>query len=178
MIVNEVAKNVEKIISIDTAKNSFQVLVVNQKTGKKKNTKVQRSKFVEYILKQGPCLIFMESCSASQHWARLFESFGFTVKLIAAQHVKAFLRNRRVKNDERDAEAIYKCGIQPDTKFVRIKTVEEQTVALLHTLRKAAVSQRVELSNRIRGILAEFGIVVARGRGSFNSEIEALFNEC
>ena len=88
MIVNEVAKNVEKIISIDTAKNSFQVLVVNQKTGKKKNTKVQRSKFVEYILKQGPCLIFMESCSASQHWARLFEGHGFTVKLIAAQHVK------------------------------------------------------------------------------------------
>ncbi len=159
MIVNEVAKNVEKIISIDTAKNSFQVLVVNHKTGKKKNTKVQRSKFVEYILKQGPCLIFMESCSA-------------------AQHVKAFLRNRRVKNDERDAEAIYTCGIQPDTKFVRIKTVEEQTVALLHTLRKAAVSQRVELSNRIRGILAEFGIVVARGKGSFNSEIEAMFNEC
>lgn len=139
MIVNEVAKNVEKIISIDTAKNSFQVLVVNQKTGKKKNTKVQRSKFVEYMLKQGPCLIFMESCSASQHWTRLFESFGFTVKLVVAQHVKAFLRNRRVKNDERDAEAIYTCGIQPDTKFVRIKTVEEQTVALLHTLRKAAV---------------------------------------
>ena len=162
MIVNEVAKNVEKIISIDTAKNSFQVSVVNQKTGKKKNTKVQRSKFVEYILKHGPCLIFMESCSASQHWARLFEGHGFTVKLIAAQHVKAFLRNKRVKNDERDAEAIYTCGIQPDTKFVRIKTVEEQTVALLHTLRKAAVSQRVELSNRIRGILAEFGIVVAR----------------
>jgi len=76
--------------------------VVNQKTGKKKNTKVQRSKFVEYVLKQGPCQIFMESCSASLHWARLFEGHGFKVKLIAAQHVKAFLRNKRVKNDERD----------------------------------------------------------------------------
>ena len=43
---------------------------------------------------------------------------------MAAQHVKAFLRNKRIKNDERDAEAIYTCGIQPDTKFVRIKTEE------------------------------------------------------
>lgn len=177
MIINKVAQNVETIIAVDTAKNSFQVLVVNQKTGKKRNVKVQRSKFVEHILKQGPCLIFMESCSASQYWARLFESHGFTVKLIAAQHVKAFLRNKRVKNDERDAEAIYTCGIQPDTKFVRIKTEEEQTVALLHTLRKAAVSERVEISNRIRGILSEFGIITAKGRGNFNSDIQELFEK-
>lgn len=177
MIINKVAQNVETIIAVDTAKNSFQVLVVNQKTGKKRNVKVQRSKFVDHILKQGPCLIFMESCSASQYWARLFESHGFTVKLIAAQHVKAFLRNKRVKNDERDAEAIYTCGIQPDTKFVRIKTEEEQTVALLHTLRKAAVSERVEISNRIRGILAEFGIITAKGKGNFNNDIQELFEQ-
>lgn len=117
----------------------------------------------------------MESCSASQYWARLFESHGFAVKLIVAQHVKAFLRNKRVKNDERDAEAIYTCGIQPDTKFVRIKTEEEQTVALLHTLRKAAVSERVEISNRIRGILSEFGIITAKGKGNFNNDIQELF---
>lgn len=53
-------------------------------------------------MKHEPCLIFMESCSACQYWARLFESHGVTVKLIAAQNVKAFLRNKRVKNDERD----------------------------------------------------------------------------
>ena len=59
----------------------------------------------------------MESCGSSQYWARLFEKHGYVVRLIAAQHVKAFLKNKRVKNDMKDAEAIYKCGIQPDTKF-------------------------------------------------------------
>ncbi|MBQ8024334.1 MAG: IS110 family transposase [Succinivibrio sp.] len=163
--------------AVDIAKNSFQVMTVNQKTGKKTNKKIPRSKFVEHILKLGKGLIFMESCSSSQYWARLFEQNGFTVKLIAAQHLKAFLRNKRVKNDERDAEAIYTCGIQPDTKFVRIKTEEEQTVALLHTLRKAYVAQRVEVANRIRGILSEFGIIVACGKASFNNNIQELFEQ-
>ena len=62
-------------------------------------------------------------------------------------------------------------------KFVRIKTEEEQTIALLHTLRKAAVSERVEISNRIRGILAEFGIITAKGKGNFNNDIQELFEK-
>lgn len=60
---------------------------------------------------------------------------------------------------------------------MRIKTEEEQTVALLHTLRKAAVSERVEISNRIRGILAEFGIITAKGKGNFNNDVQELFEQ-
>lgn len=97
MIINSIAKDFENIIAIDTAKTSFQVYVVNQKTNRRRNDKVTRKKFVEHITKLGTGLIFMESCSASQYWAREFEKLGFTVKLIAAQHVKAFLYNNKDK---------------------------------------------------------------------------------
>lgn len=178
MIINSIAKDFENIIAIDTAKTSFQVYVVNQKINRRRNDKVTRKKFVEHITKLGTGLIFMESCSASQYWAREFEKLGFTVKLIAAQHVKAFLYNKKIKNDAKDAEAIFKCGMQPDTKFVRVKSVEEQTVALLHTLRKGEIKHRVQLCNRIRGVLAEFGIITDKGRNNFDKNMSELRAQC
>lgn len=175
MIINDIVKNVETVIAVDIAKNSFQVFVSNQKTGKQKNQKVTRANFVNHIIKLGLGVIFMESCGSSQYWARLFEKHGYVVRLIAAQHVKAFLKNKRVKNDMKDAEAIYKCGIQPDTKFVKVKTEDEQTVALLHTLRQACIKTRIEISNRIRSILNEFGIIVAQGKSKINTELKRMF---
>ncbi len=175
MIINEIVKDVETVIAVDIAKNSFQVFVCNQKTGKQKNQKVSRDNFVNHIIKLGTGVIFMESCGSSQYWARLFEKHGYVVKLIAAQHVKAFLKNKRVKNDMKDAEAIYKCGIQPDTKYVKVKSEEEQTVALLHTFRQACIKTRIEISNRIRSILSEFGIIVAKGKSKVDTELKMLF---
>ena len=170
MIVNEVVKGFTTIIAIDTAKTVFQVLVANEKTNKITNKKVTRSHLINYLIRQGKAVIFMEACTASHYWGRKLQALGFIVKLIDPKAVKQSLKNKDVKNDIKDARAIYATGMKDDTHFVPIKTLEQQNALLIHSLRSSAIKRRVALSNRLRGLLAEFGSVVAKGRRAFENE--------
>ena len=107
--------------------------------------------------------IVMEACATSHNWGRLFQKDGFTVLLVAPQHAKKYLKNTRMKNDANDAEAIYVCSLQHNTRFIKVKTLEDSAIASLHTNRHACVKNMVEAGNRMRGCAAEFGIVVAKG---------------
>ena len=165
-IVNSIVKNYTKIIAIDTAKNSFQVCVGRTDgEGKVKQYKFSRSKFHDGIVKLGVdgSAIVMEACATSHNWGRLFQKDGFTVLLVAPQHAKKYLKNTRMKNDANDAEAIYVCSLQHNTRFIKVKTLEDSAIASLHTHRHACVKNMVEAGNRMRGCAAEFGIVVAKG---------------
>lgn len=149
-------------IGIDLAKNVFAVHGVDA-TGKPALVRpsVARAKLLELIASLPACLIGMEACSGAHHWAREFAKFGHTVRLMAPKFVVPYrLSGKRGKNDAADAAAICEAVTRPNMHFVPVKTLEQQGQLAVHRARQGFVEQRTATLNRIRGLLAEFGVVL------------------
>lgn len=146
---------------IDLAKTLFQVHGVDKhgKVGLRKQLK--RKDVVNFFANLEPCLIGMEACGSAHYWARKFSEFGHTVRLMAPQFVKPYVKTN--KSDRNDAEAICEAVARPNMRFVAVKTAEMQAVLALHRARQGFVKARTAQGNQIRGLLAEFGIVIAKG---------------
>src|SRR5476649_908589 len=165
------------IVGVDIAKNVMQVHWVDQETGEIVNRPVERAAFLEYFANRNACLIGMESCSGSQHWARRLIEMGHQVKLMPAKFVKAF--NIRNKNDAADARAIW-MATQMTSKAVAVKTETQQAVLALHRMRQQLVKFRTMQINGLRGLLTEYGEVMAVGRAALDramSDVLARLNE-
>lgn len=148
-------------LGIDLAKSVFVLHGVDH-TGKNVlRKKLSRSQFIPFLAQLPPCLIGMEACSASHHFARVLEKAGHDVKLIPPQYVKPYVKTN--KTDAADAEAICEAVTRPNMRFVQIKTVEQQGVLALHTERSFLMRQRTACSNSLRAMLAEFGCVMPTG---------------
>lgn len=149
-------------VGIDLAKTSFS-LVGMDKHGKVVLRKtVTRSRLLPFIAQLPPCLIGMEACSGAHHWGREFRELGHQVSLIAVKFVEPYRKGS--KNDNNDAEAICEAARRPNLHFVPIKTVDQQALLCVHRVRQALVWDRTRLLNQLRGLLSEFGIVMAKGR--------------
>lgn len=148
-------------IGIDLAKQFFQVHGVNEfgKTVLKKQ--LRRQQMAEFFVNLPPCLIGMEACGSAHHWARKLQSMGHTVRLMAPQFVKPYVKTN--KNDAADAEAICEAVARPNMRFVPIKDVAQQSVLALHRARQGFVKARTAQANQIRGLLAEFGLIIPQG---------------
>ncbi len=151
-------------IGIDLAKNVFQVHAADRFGNKIWSKKVSRNKLKELIINTPASLIGMEACCGSHYWAREFTAMGHEVKLMNPQFVKPYVKNN--KNDARDAEAISEAVTRPTMRFVPIKTAEQQNLIALHTMRSQVVSRRTQVSNCLRGLLAEQGIICAQGHAA------------
>lgn len=123
-------------LGIDLAKNIFVIHGVDQHGCTVLRKKLSRTKFVPFILQLEPCLIGMEACSSSHHFARIFSRYGHQVRLIPPQYVKPFVKTN--KTDAADAEAICEAVTRPNMRFVQIKTEEQQAVLSLHTVNGSA----------------------------------------
>ena len=135
-------------ISIDLAKNVFQVAVFN-KYGKLKSNEAMNGKKMVLLVAQHPeASICMEACGSAHHWGRRFSKEGHEVKLVPA-HIAAKYRNGN-KNDANDVLAIYEAAKRPKTYFVSVRNLEQQDLAMQHKLRQGYVKQRTQLANRIR----------------------------
>ncbi len=119
-----------------------------------------------------PTVIGIEACSASNHWARLLQSFGHTVKLIAPQLVKPYVK--RGKNDAADAEALCEAMSRPTMRFVPVKTAEQQAALMLVGVRDRLIRNRTQLSNTIRSHAGEFGLIAAKGKAHLDPLLERL----
>jgi transposase len=146
-------------IGIDLAKTVFQIHGVDAHEHPVCRRQLRRHQLLEFFQKLEPCLIGMEACAGAHHWARQLQAMGHTVKLIAPQFVKAYVRGN--KNDANDAEAICEAVSRPGMRFVPIKTIEQQDLQALHRIRTELIHQRTAKVNQIRGLLAEYGIVIA-----------------
>jgi transposase len=123
--------------------------------------RVGREQLLELVASLPPCLIGMEACSGAHHWARQFQAFGHTVRLMAPKFVAPYrLSGRRGKNDAADAAAICEAVQRPNMRFVPIKNEQQQSVLCLHRTRQGFVTERTATYNRIRGLISEFGIVL------------------
>jgi transposase len=123
--------------------------------------KLRRNEMLAFFAKLPATVIGMEACGASHYWARELQKLGHTVKLIAPQHVKPYIK--RNKNDGRDAEGLCEAMSRPTMQFVPAKTAEQQAALMLAGMRERLVAQRTQLSNAIRGYAAEFGLIAAKG---------------
>ncbi|MGF6301210.1 transposase [Paraburkholderia sp. WC7.3d] len=158
-------------VGIDIAKSVFQVHYVDEETGEIVNKPIKRVKFLEHFANRTPCLIGMEACGGSQHWARQLTKLGHTVKLMPAEFVKAF--NIRNKSDAADARAIW-LAVQQPGKAVAVKTEPQQAVLALHRMRQQLVKFRTMQINSLRGLLTEYGEVMGKGRSALDKAIPAV----
>ena len=148
-------------VGIDLAKNVFQVHGVDGHGKAVLKKQLKRDQFATYFANLEPCLIGMEACGSAHHWARKLQGLGHTVKLISPQYVKPYVKTN--KNDAADAEAICEAVGRPNMRFVSIKTLEQQAVLSEHRVRQSFVYARTAQANQIRGLLAEFGLVIPKG---------------
>lgn len=170
-------------VGVDLAKNVIQVHAVNAVGKVVTNKALQRDKFMLWcaMLPAG-CLIAMEASSSAHHWARKLVALGLDARIIAAHLVSPYrLQGKSGKNDANDAAAICEAASRPTMHFVAIKTVTQQGMLSVHRLREGLKEERTACTNRIRGILAEFGLVFAQSskvlRESLSAVIEDASNE-
>lgn len=148
-------------IGIDLAKNVFQIHGVNERGKTVLKKQLRRDPMATFFATLPPCLIGMEACGGAHHWARKLEGVGHSVKLMAPQFVKPYVKTN--KNDAADAEAICEAVARPNVRFVPRKNVDPQAVLSLHRARQGFVGARTAVANQIRGLLAEFGLIVPQG---------------
>lgn len=162
-------------IGIDLAKNVFQAHGVNEHGKTEKKKQLKRGQVAEFFANLPPCLIGIEACGSAHYWARKLEGFGHTVKLIAPQFVKPYVKTN--KNDAADAEAICEAVARPNMRFVPIKNVEQQAVLSLHRVRQGFVKARTAQANQIRGLLGEFGIIIPQGITNIAKRVPELIED-
>lgn len=162
-------------VGIDLAKNVFQVHAVNEhgKTVLKKPLK--RDQVATFFANMTPCWIGMEACGSAHHWARKLRGFDHDVRLMAPQFVKPYVKTN--KNDAADAEAICEAVGRPNMRYVPIKNVEQQAVLALHRVRQGFVKARTAQGNQIRGLMAEFGLIIAQGLSHINKRVPELLED-
>jgi transposase len=146
---------------IDLAKALFQVHGVDKHGKVELRKQLKRKDVLSFFANLEPCLIGMEACGSAHYWARKLSEFGHTVRLMAPQFVKPYVKTN--KSDRNDAEAICEAVGRPNMRFVAVKTADMQAVLALHRARQGFVKARTAQANQIRGLLAEFGIVIAKG---------------
>jgi transposase len=150
------------LIGIDLAKSIFQVCGVNQAGKRVFNRQVRRARLMELVMQYPDATIAMEACSGSNYWGRELQQRGFKVMLIPPQHVKPFVKGN--KNDRNDAFAITEAARRPDLKCVEPRTLAQTDMIQVHRVLDQMVRQRTALINQIRGLLNEYGVVVAQGK--------------
>ena len=148
-------------IGIDLAKSVFQVHGVDERGKAVLRRQLKRKDVMAYVANLEPCLIGMEACGGAHYWARKFSGLGHSVRLMAPQFVKPYVKSN--KSDRNDAEAICEAVGRANMRFVPVKSAEQQAVLSVHRGRQSFVKARTAQANQIRGLLAEFGIVIPKG---------------
>jgi transposase len=162
-------------IGIDLAKTVFQIHGVDERGKVAVRKQLKRAEMATYFANLEPCLIGMEACGSAHHWARKLESYGHTVKLMAPQFVKPYVKTN--KNDMADAEAICEAVGRPNMRFVAMKTVEQQAILSVHRARQGFVKARTAQANQIRGLLSEFGIVIPQGIRTITKQVPEILED-
>ena len=164
-----------KALGIDIAKNVFELhgVDINGKIVLKQ--RVSRDKLLEVIAQLPVCLIGIEACGGSHHWGRKFRSMGHDVRLMNPQFVKPYVKSN--KNDSNDAEAICEAVQRPSMRFVGIKNIEQQDILAIHRVRERLVKTRTAIINQTRGLLMEYGIVVAQSTAQIRKKLMGIIDD-
>jgi transposase len=159
-------------VGLDIAKNVFHAYGVDAHGEKVLSRELRRAKVEAFFAGLKPCLVGIEACATAHHWARTIEKLGHRVRLMPPAYVKPYVKTQ--KNDEADAEAICEAVTRPNMRFAEVKTVEQQSVLVLHRTRTMLITHRTRTGNTIRAHLAEFGITESIGRIGLSRLIDVI----
>ena len=162
-------------IGLDLAKNVFHVVACNQAGAVLRKKQLRRSQVLHFFTQLEPCLVGMEGCASAHYWGRELTRLGHQVRLIPARHVKAYVQGN--KNDYNDALAIAEAAVRPQVRAIPIKTTAQQDMQALHRLREGQLKMRTSLCNRLRGLLAEYGITFAKGINTMRKQLPWLLED-
>jgi transposase len=165
-------------IGLDLAKDIFQVHAVDADEWVACRRQLRRGQVLDFFARldrvEG-CVVGMEACCAADYWGRELEKLGYQAKLMNPAFVKPYLKSQ--KNDARDAEAICEAVARPTMRFVPVKSLAQQDVLLLHRQREQLVGRRTALINQTRGLLAHYGVVVARRTYALRTALPAILED-
>lgn len=164
-----------KTLGIDLAKNVFQLCGLDSSGAVVYRRRVRRSKLVETVLSVGAEVVGMEACGGAHHWGRRLEAEGCRVRLLSPKRVKPFVPGG--KNDAKDAEGIAVATSQANVPSVAVKTLEQQDIQALHRVRELHKRQRTAVVNQARSLLAEYGVVLARGVAAFRRRVPEVLED-
>lgn len=160
-------------VGLDLAKDTFHIVGLDEHGHEKMKKKLSRSQVLKHFANHPACVVGMEACASSHYFARELRKLGHEAKLIPPQYVKAYVRGQ--KNDTNDARAIAEAVRVPSMRFVTVKTVSQQDVQSLIRLREGAINARTACSNRLRGLLGEYGVAVkAKGLGALRRALPGI----
>jgi transposase len=162
-------------LGIDLGKNNFHLWGVDEAEQVVLRKKLKRGRLLQELANLPRCLVGMEACGGAHHWAREIEKLGHEVRMMAPQFVKPYVKGN--KNDYNDAEGICEAVGRPNMRFVGIKNVEQQNLLSLHRIRQSVVKGRTAQVNQIRGLLAEYGIVVGKGIGHVRRRLPEILED-
>jgi transposase len=162
-------------VGIDLAKNIFQVHGVDERGKAVLRKQLRRAQVAVFFANLPPCVIGMEACASAHHWGRTLTRFGHTVRLMASQFVKPYVKTN--KNDAADAEAICEAVGRANMRFVPIKSIEQQAILSVHRVRQGFVKARTAQANQIRGLLGEFGLVIPQGIINVTKRVPELLED-
>jgi transposase len=161
-----------KTISIDLAKNVYQACGVNEHIKPQFNKKLKRNELLDFMRQQLPTRVVMEACYSSPYWGRELSKLGHDVKFIPAQHITPFVQGN--KNDHNDAFAIGEASQRAHIRFVPIKSEHQQEISCLHRIRERLIKNKTAVSNQMRGLLSEFGVVFPCGHAALIVGLESV----
>lgn len=164
-----------KRIGIDLAKQVFQIHGVDHHDKIVLRKQLKRNQVLSFFAALPPCLIGLEACGGAHHWARELQKLGHTVKLMAPQFVKPYVKSNQ--NDANDAEAICEAVGRPTMRLVSIKTIAQQDLQAIHRIRSELIRQRTAKVNQIRGLLSEYGLVVGRQVATLRRSLPELLED-
>ena len=166
-------------VGVDLAKRVIQVHAVDSAGRIVTARALAREKFLSWCAQLPPgCVVAMETCSGAHHWARKLRSMGLAPRLIAGHFVGPYrMAGRQGKNDANDAAAVCEAAGRPHMRFVPIKSAEQQAVLAVHRLREGYKEERTACINRIRGLLAEFGLVFPQSPQALRSQLADVIED-
>ena len=156
-------------IGLDLAKNIMHLHALDDQGNTLWKKTLKTDDLVIFLNKLEPCLIGIEACGGSHYWYRMLSSLGHTVRMISAMRVKAFVEGQ--KNDKNDAAAIANAVINKQTRFVPPRTIRQQEIGSLHTMRRLKIKQRTQIINHMRGTMNEYGISCRTGAIWFEKNV-------
>lgn len=162
-------------LGIDLAKNVFQVHGCDAKGRTVLRKRLARRQVLSFLANLPRCLVAMEACATAHYWAREIEKLGHQVRLIGPKFVKPYVKAN--KNDASDAEAICEAASRPSMRFVAVKSVAQQDMQAVHRVRQQLVKMRTALVNQVRGLLAEYGIVIAQGVAHLRCALPSILED-
>ena len=159
-------------VGLDIAKNVFHAYGVDAHGERVLSRKLRRAQVEAFFAKIAPCLVGIEACATAHYWARTIRKLGHQVRLMPPAYVKPYVKTQ--KNDAADAEAICEAVTRPNMRFAETKTIEQQSVLVLHRTRATLITHRTRMGNTIRAHLAEFGITESIGRIGLSRLIDII----